>query len=191
MHNTEQFEYHSLLYVLCFLFIQPLLPSPCTPSDAELLLHHVGSSQPDLQLFSSVATTRKFLRSCCDHFKSLITERAQKVCQPIFKGFSYFWLCEKDISHSMSILFLYVHVYKSCESMSFHYSLAHHGTFFCRSAVMYALMHSMCPKNFPDPERISTVTMVERRCALIYTTCATGAADTCTLSFCKFFLHSA
>jgi hypothetical protein len=59
----------------------PLLPSPCTPSDAELLLHHVGSSQPNLHLFGGVATTKSFLRICCEHFKPMIVEKAQKVAR--------------------------------------------------------------------------------------------------------------
>lgn len=66
-------------YLYVFSTNQPLLPSPCTESDAELLLRHLSSSQPDLQLFGSVAATKSFLRICCDHFKPAILEKAQAV----------------------------------------------------------------------------------------------------------------
>ena len=58
---------------------QPLLPSPCTRSDAELLLHHVGESQSGLEFVGSVVFTKAFLTSCLEHFGPIIKERAQKV----------------------------------------------------------------------------------------------------------------
>jgi hypothetical protein len=60
--------------------IMPLLPSPCTLQDAGLLLHHIQNSQPDLQVFGSVAATKFFLHNCFECFKPAIFERAQRVC---------------------------------------------------------------------------------------------------------------
>jgi hypothetical protein len=62
----------------------PLLPSPCTPHDVELLLKTYLRVQPDLRIFGSILTTKTFMHNCCDLFKPTIAERAEKTASGRF-----------------------------------------------------------------------------------------------------------
>ena len=61
--------------------VQPVLPSPCTVADAELLLQHVCSSPAfrELRRFGSVAASSAFLQSCLKLLQPLVPEKALKV----------------------------------------------------------------------------------------------------------------
>ncbi len=58
---------------------QPLLPSPCTPADARLLVERHSGTDPDLRQFGGVITTKAFLQSCVDSFQPLLKEKAHEV----------------------------------------------------------------------------------------------------------------
>lgn len=63
--------------------LQPLLPSPCTPADAELLVQRLCGTDPALRQFGGVVTTKAFLQSCFESFQPLLKEKAQEVdCSP-------------------------------------------------------------------------------------------------------------
>lgn len=67
-----------IVFVFAF-FEQPLLPTPCTPEDAQLIIHKKYASDSDLKLFSNYIVTCKFMKTCCDSFLPLIKEKAIKV----------------------------------------------------------------------------------------------------------------
>ena len=66
---------HNYLYNLS----QPLLPSPCTPEDAQLLVQKKYSVNPDLKVVGGFLIRKSFVQSCFDHFQPFVQEKAQKV----------------------------------------------------------------------------------------------------------------
>jgi len=72
-HTHTHMHGHALTH------IQPLIPTPCTPGDADLLLQRMCSSSPQFEVFGSVVTTKDFIRSCYDTFQPLLKEKAHEV----------------------------------------------------------------------------------------------------------------
>ena len=59
---------------------QPLLPSPCSLQDGELLLQKYSKSFPKLTMVGTVACAKGFMRKCIDLFRPAMKEKAKRVC---------------------------------------------------------------------------------------------------------------
>ena len=57
-----------------------MLPSPCTDEDGELLLQRLYSNEERFLISETILSHQDFVRNCLDIFKSLIEEKAAKVC---------------------------------------------------------------------------------------------------------------